>query len=262
MTTERTPILCSSLLNAHGFAHAFTTRLGGVSEGPFASLNFGRVLGDRVEHVEENHRRLADAVGYAVAKLYETSQVHGAHIVDVAAMDDVVQTRTIEADALVTRAESVAVAVRTADCLPVLLAHPQSGSVAAVHAGWRGAAAGIVSRTVARLEAQGCPRAEIVAAIGPHIRACCFEVGDEVIAALNASSGTDVRRRGRSEQPHADLSAAVRAQLANAGVTQLDEVIACTHCDTHRFHSFRRDGKQSGRLLSVIVARSSAQESA
>jgi YfiH family protein len=145
--------------------------------------------------------------------------------------------------------------VRTADCVPLLLADRATGFVAAVHAGWKGVAACIAERAIEALVREGARPSGIVAAIGPHIRACCFEVGGEVIATLDAASGVSTARPGLRGKPHAELAAALRAQLERAGVQGVDDVGGCTMCDAERFFSYRRDGALAGRLIAAIAPR-------
>lgn len=250
-------ILTSALLCAHGFAHAFSTRRGGVSAPPFDALNLGRAVGDDAAAVAENHARLARAAGYEPARLFETSQVHGAGV-HVLAGASVEATRAIEADALLARVPGDAVGVRTADCVPVLVGDPETGAALAVHAGWRGVAARIVPLAVRRLlEVTGAPAARLVLAIGPHIRLRAFEVGDEVAAAIAAASEPGVVVRDLGPRPHVDLARAVRVQLSALGVEpeRVDDVGGCACDEPERFYSHRRDGARSGRMLSVIVAR-------
>ncbi|WP_268921253.1 peptidoglycan editing factor PgeF [Sandaracinus amylolyticus] len=247
-------VIRSALLSRAGFAHGFATRVGGVSAPPFDSLNLGRSVGDDLAAVEENHRRLAREVGYDVARLYETSQVHGAAVRAVSAGDDVTSVRRVEADALVAAGEGIAVGVRTADCIPVLVADEASGRVAAIHAGWRGVVANVVPRGI---EALGAPASGLVCAIGPCIRAASFEVGEDVAEQIQAvARGEDVIERGFAK-PHVDLVRAVIAQLAELGVARgrIEDVGGDTFAEDARFFSHRRDGGKSGRMLSVIVAR-------
>jgi len=239
----------STLLDAHDFAHGFSTRQGGVSEGAFASLNLARTVGDDPAAVAENTRRFVEAIG-GPKRLYEVSQVHGDTIVEVAG-EPVADVRPIEADALLTRAAGAAVAVRTADCVPVLLADPRTGAVAAVHAGWRGVEARIVPEAVARL---GHPT-RLLAAIGPHIRLDAFEVGPEVAERIAAAAHGEPVVQPRDPRPHVDLARAVRAQLVHAGVERIDDVGGCTHAEADRFFSHRRDAGHTGRHLSAIAAR-------
>lgn len=245
--------LRSALLARHGFAHGFSLRTGGVSEGPFATLNLGRSVGDDPLAVAENARRFAEAIGVDLARLHEVSQVHGRAVLSVAPEADVSSSRSVEADALVARGGAAA-AVRTADCMPILVAHPPSGAVAAVHAGWRGVVARVLD---AAIDAMGVPPEELLAAIGPHIRAEAFEIGEDVAREIAASAcGADVILP-RSPRPHADLARAVRAQLAARGVAddRVDDVGGCTLTDAARFFSHRRDAGRTGRHLAAIASR-------
>lgn len=240
-------LLRSPLLERHGFAHGFSLRTGGVSEGPFASLNLGRTVGDDLERVAENTRRFAAAAG--VGPLFEVSQVHGREVVRVEAGADLGAIRRREADALVTAAAGVAVGVRTADCVPVLLGDRASGAVAAVHAGWRGIVAGVLD---AAIDALAVDPAGLIAAVGPHIRA--FEVQDDVAHQIAAAArGADVVL-AREPRPHVDLAKAVVAQLRARGLTEVDDVGGCTLTEPARFFSHRRDAGLTGRHLSVIAA--------
>lgn len=238
----------STLLEEHGFVHGFSTREGGVSEGPFGSLNLGRTVGDDPAHVAENTRRFVAALGGP--RLFEVSQVHGREVVEVGAAP-VAAVRRVEADGLIAATAGDAVAVRTADCVPILLGNVETGAVAAVHAGWRGVEARIVPVAVARL---GDPAA-LVAAIGPHIRRDAFEVSEEVAARIAASAHGAEVVEARAPRPHVDLAAAVMAQLRHAGVERVDDVGGCTHAQPDRFFSHRRDAGRTGRHLSAIVAR-------
>ena len=251
----------SKLLTQHGFRHGFSLRTGGVSEGPYASLNLGRAVGDDLAAVEENHRRLAADVGYELARLFEVSQVHGGEVRVVGPDDLPEDVRRVSADALVAPATvpEVAVGVRVADCAPVLLADPVTGAVAAVHAGWRGTVARVIDAAIDALERETGARAtDLVAAIGPHIRAGAFEVGDDVAAQIaRVAHGEDVVRVGY-DKPRVDLAAVVRAQLIARGLSpeRIDDVGGCTMEEPSRFFSFRRDGKHSGRHVGVILTRS------
>lgn len=248
----------SALLARHGFAHGFSTRRGGVSAPPFDSLDLGRTVGDDPAAVEENHRLLAMDVGYEVARLFETSQVHGGAVRAIEAGDEVRAVRAVEADALVATRAGDAVGVRTADCIPVLVADPGSGAVAAIHAGWRGVVAGVVGAGVRGLAARaGAPASRLVAAIGPCIRAASFEVGEDVARRIaEVAHGADVIVPG-DPRPRVDLVRAVVAQLSALGLPRdaIDDVGGDTFAEPERFFSHRRDAARSGRMLSVIVAR-------
>jgi YfiH family protein len=237
-------------LESEGFLAAFTERSGGVSRGPFWSLNLGFATGDRRDLVAENRRRLRDALG--VGPFTVARQVHGAAVVTVgpegagAGFDG--PTGALVGDVLATRSPRVAVAVLVADCVPVALAEPRTGRLAAVHAGWRGLAAGVVDAAVAAFER---PR-EVVAAIGPCVGPDHYEVGPEVVAAVRA--GTDgcavaIRTSGR---PRLDLGATIERRLRRLGVTRLVRTELCTACRPDRFFSHRRDGR-TGRQALVAV---------
>ncbi|MFK7985912.1 MAG: peptidoglycan editing factor PgeF [Sandaracinaceae bacterium] len=249
MQVDEVPLIRASRLLAEGFAHGFSTRAGGVSEGAFESLNLARTVGDEAALVAENSRRFSHALGVSTRNVYEVSQVHGRALVEVERHDDVAATRLLEADALLTRHPGLAVAVRTADCVPVLLANRSSGAVAAVHAGWRGVTARIVEGALARLG----DAKDICATIGPHIRA--FEVGDDVAAQIDEVSHGATVVEARDPRPHVDLAAALCAQLEHGGVHDIEDVGGCTLSEGARFFSYRRDAGVTGRHLSAIVAR-------
>lgn len=247
--------LRSSLLERHGFAHAFSLRTGGVSAAPFDSLNLGRSVGDDPRAVSENLARFLAAVD--AKDVFEVSQVHGREVVIVDEGDEVLATRAREADALVTRIRGACVGVRTADCAPILIADPERGAVAAVHAGWRGVVARVIDAALDRMIALGASAGELVVAIGPHIRADAFEVGDDVAAQIaREAHGEDVVLRG-AERPRVDLAKTIRAQLSRRGVRDenVDDVGGCTFTEPSRFFSHRRDAGRTGRHLAVIRAR-------
>lgn len=257
-------MLLSETLKKAGFAHGFSTREGGVSEAPFESLDFA-ILRDP-DKLRENQRRLAAAVGFEPSRLFQSRQVHGPAL--LVAHGDPKEMIDREADALVAEPGSKdAVAIRIADCVPVLLADPESGRVAAVHAGWRGVVADVVGTTVRHLvasRARAGDAGSLVAAIGPCIGPCCFEVGADVGETIaRATAPEAVARRDEARgKAFVDLRAAVRAQLRALGLADrsIEDVpertrAGCTRCDAQRFYSYRRDGDASGRLIAVIAAR-------
>jgi YfiH family protein len=214
-------------LDLPGGSVLFTTRRGGVSDGPYASLNLGLWTDDDPERVRENRERVRREAG--AERLAQGRQVHGTF---VAVESDAVQ----EADGQVTARHGVAPMVLTADCLPVALVAPEA--VGMLHAGWRGLAGGIVGEGVAALRGLGAGR--VAAAIGPGAGACCYEVGDEVRRALGTTGRT------------ADLKAIARDQLAAAGVDEVHDVGLCTICcDPRLFFSHRRDDGVTGRQAGV-----------
>ncbi|MBN8232981.1 peptidoglycan editing factor PgeF [Corallococcus macrosporus] len=236
--------------------HGFATRAGGVSEGPYASLNLGFSVGDERAHVEENHRRLAQAAGAKLGALCRVSQVHGDTVLEArGGADEVLRPTLGEADALWTEGEGSWVAVGTADCVPVLIVDPRGGRVAAVHSGWKGTDLEISARAVEALVARGSQPEHLLAAVGPCIQACCYEVSAELGERFRARFGPDVVREG--PKPHLDLPSAVKASLLKAGLKpgQVDVLQACTACERDRFFSHRRDAGRTGRHLNFVVHR-------
>lgn len=224
-----------------GACARFTDREGGVSGGPYASLNLGPWTDDVPEDVAENRRRVADAAG---AVLAQGHQVHGPVVHRVtatpwpegpgAAGAGIAAGRAPEADGQVTALSGVAPIVLTADCLPVVVAG--GGAVAALHAGWRGLTNGILRAGVEAVREMGAGGV-LRSAVGPGAGPCCYEVGDEVRAFFHPRF-----HRGRA----IDLAAAAAAVLRDAGVAQVEVVGLCTMCDG-RFFSHRRDGGVTGR---------------
>jgi YfiH family protein len=215
----------------------FTTRRGGVSQGPYASLNLGRWTDDRREDVECNRALVAARVG-AVARLAYGRQVHGArvHRVRLAPSE---ATPPEEADGQATALAGVAPMVLAADCLPIALAG--EGAVAMLHAGWRGLAAGVIAEGVGALRELGAT-GPIHAAVGPGAGVCCYEVGEEVHAAFSEQAAAV--RDGRN----LDLKAIARLELERAGVTVVHDAELCTLCtDPSLFFSHRRDRGVTGR---------------
>ncbi len=262
--TDRAEFLESTLLRDAGFRHAFFTRNGGVSRGAYRSLSFSIAAGDDPVHVSQNLERAALALGVPSGRIHFLSQVHGQITRTLSGNEEQAALIHVEGDALASRAYSraLACAVRSADCVPVLLADRKSGAVAAAHAGWRGAVNGIVSSALAALRALS-PDPDLVAAIGPHISLAAFEVSEDVAQTLLlASRDPQIVDHGHgttwaSGKPHVDLRRMLRAELRGQGLADgsIDDVWGCTVLEPERFFSFRRDGKASGRHLSAIVPR-------
>ncbi|MDH5492565.1 MAG: peptidoglycan editing factor PgeF [Myxococcales bacterium] len=251
-------ILRSRLLAREGFDHGSSLRTGGQSAPPFDSLNLGRGLGDDEGAVRANHERMAARAGYRPERLFEVSQVHGTRVREVSEAEEPPGVRAEEADGLLAGPGGLAIGVRTADCVPLLLADPERGVVAAVHAGWRGIEAGIAPLALQSLAARGARPDRMIACIFPHICPRCFEIGEDVATRLVAAAGGEgavIRRE--AGRPRADLSAILRLQLLGGGIdpAHVEEVQGCTFEDSSRFFSFRRDGGQTGRHLTVIVSR-------
>lgn len=178
-------------------------------------------------------------------------QIHS----DIVVKADGARGRLGEGDALIADVAGLMVGVRTADCVPILMADERYRVVAAVHAGWRGTLARIAGRAVEAMRREyGTRPADLVAAIGPAIGVCCYEVGPDVAAAF---SGSFPQLDGRRERPHLDLEEANRRVLVDAGVPveRIRAAHLCTRCRPEDFHSYRRDGKLAGRMLSAIGVR-------
>ncbi len=248
--------LRSSLLESAGFKHAFFTRHGGCSTGEYQSLNFSYAVGDEPNAVDENFARAGRSLGLSAERLYFLAQVHGATAIDLetGAAATRAELMHVQGDALVSGDASAACCVRTADCLPILVADQSTGRVAAIHAGWRGLVGGVIPSALVQLG--GDPR-NCLAAIGPHITVQHFEVSDEVARELaQCSPALNVVRRG-DPRPFVDLEAVARAHLLHGGLAAaaIDRVGGCTYADSVDYFSFRRQGRQSGRHLSAIVPR-------
>jgi YfiH family protein len=223
--------------------HAISTRAGGVSEGRFASLNVSFSVGDDQGNVEENLRRLQQALG--ADELFSAYQVHG-KVVTLVEPDTAPRPRC---DVLMTRSAQRALMLRYADCTPVLLADRKRRAVAAVHAGWRGSAVRAAGAAVqAMQQAFGTHPGDLLAGIGPAIGPCCYEVGQDVIDAF----------RDRPElisQSRLDLWEANRQALVEAGVPaeQIELARICTQCHPERFFSHRANaGVPAGRFAGII----------
>ena len=220
----------------------FTTRRGGVSTGPYASLNLGLYTEDDPANVSENRDRLAAAVDVPRRRFQQGFQVHASHVRALDAPPDP-DEEPAPADGQATSVPGVAAVVVAADCLPIALAAP--GAVAMLHAGWRGLRAGVVAEGVRAVRELG-GRGPVEAAIGPGAGGCCYEVGDEVHAAF-ADHGP-AARNGRN----VDLKVIARRQLEAAGVAAVHDVGVCTLCtDPALFFSHRRDGGVTGRQAGV-----------
>ena len=245
--------------------HAFTTRLGGVSEGVFASLNLAMHRGDVPENVEKNYEILADALDFDLNNLVLTHQTHS-DIVRVVTKSD---ARRLdhhsypECDALITNDAGCALVVFTADCTPILLWDSTTGAVGAVHAGWRGTAADIAGKAVRKMVSEyGCDPINIRAAIGPNIGACCFETDSDVPEAIIKTFGNDaaafITKSG--EKYHVDLKAVNALALRRAGVEKIEIAEDCTMCAPDRFWSHRITGANRGSQGAVIVCKGDKNE--
>ncbi len=267
--------LTSRLLTAEGVVHGFSVRTGGVSRGPYASLNLGRGVGDEPAAVDENLRRLAEAAGLDGPRAFASAhQVHGDRVVGAAGGAPLTeifppsagteaappeQDASVRADAVVALEPGVAAAVRVADCVPVLLYAKDRGLAAAVHSGWRGARASIAGRGVRALQhVSGADPSRMLAAVGPCIGRCCYEVGKDLASLFRSLFGPlaadDPETTAR---PHLDLRFCVESALREAGVREelIEHAGGCTSCDISACFSHRRDRGITGRHLAFVASR-------
>jgi len=228
-----------------GIIHGFSTRRAEHTDltlGPHSSPN---------PMVQINRVRFLAAVGAAGWPIMKLKQVHSGSVVDM--NDSSAANDAVEGDAAVTDIKGIMLGVQSADCVPILIADSSGAAVAAIHAGWRGTAAHIVEATVARIrEKFSIDPKNLIASIGPHIGVCCYEVGDDVLEAIADSAVFE--RKSEWPKPHLNLAEANRLQLLNAGLADHKVEISslCTRCRKDLFHSYRRDGKKTGHMLSVI----------
>jgi len=280
-----TPLPISTFATLSAFPdliHAVSTRYGGTSLPPYDSLNLTFTSGDRPEAVEENHQRLCSALEVPRAALVSPRQVHGATVHRVGTRD---RGRFIpECDALVTSDRGVALLLRFADCVPILLFDPQQAAIGLAHAGWRGTVAGVAQATVtAMVEDLGSRPSDLIAAIGPAIGPCCYEIGPDVVAAVRAVFGTDTDLLGPPPRPvkgkpvqaarplhasprsqseakhvppvHFDLWGANEMLLRLAGVEQIEVAGICTCCHSDQFFSYRAQNGKTGHHGALLCIR-------
>ena len=266
-----------------GIRHAFFTRVGGVSEGIYATLNAGVGSDDARDRVAENRARMAAALGCPAENLLTLYQIHSPTIV-VADKAWPADARP-RADGIVTQVPGLAIAASTADCGPVLLADPDARVIGAAHAGWRGALTGVVEATIAAMEGLGAAhagwrgaltgvveatiaamerlgaeRSRIHAAIGPMIRQANYEVGADLVAQFVSADPANARFFVPATRPgHSmfDLAGYVMSRLERAGIGVREDLGLCTYADPARFYSFRRTTHRGepdyGRHLNAIV---------
>jgi YfiH family protein len=254
-------------LAAHGdIVHFVSTRIGGVSQDPCASLNLSFRVGDQAAAVLTNRQRLAEGLGIQLDAMVAAQQVHDTHVEIVSPAERGRGATDFESalpatDALVTNEPGLCLLVMAADCVPILLYDPRRRLIGAAHAGWRGTVAGMAGRVVATMtEAYGCNPADLLALVGPSIGPEDYEVGDEVATHAEAAfprSVARVIRRAAGRNPHFDLWTANVLQLGDAGVRSDHIAVAgiSTFATPERFFSERRDHFPTGRFAAGIMLR-------
>jgi len=237
--------------------HAFFTRQGGVSEGIYASLNGGLGSSDDPASVAENRRRMTQELGIASDALISVHQIHSA---DAVIVEGPWTGERPKADGMATAVPGIALGITTADCGPVLFADPHVGVIGAAHAGWRGAATGVLESTIEAMERLGARREKIVAVLGPTISQAAYEVGPDFIDRLVSAAADNDRFFKPSERPdHAmfDLPGYIGMRLEAAGIGEFANLGLCTYTDEDKFFSYRRTTHRGepdyGRLISAIV---------
>ncbi|MEX0374849.1 peptidoglycan editing factor PgeF [Spiribacter pallidus] len=228
-----------------GVNAGFTLRTGGVSTPPYDSLNLALHVGDDPARVRDNRHRFIEAAGLAMAPRW-LSQVHGTRVIHTDAVDPDITP----ADGVWSDRPGQPCAVLVADCLPVLLAERDGACVAAVHAGWRGLAAGVIDQVI---QALPVPSTRLAACIGPCIGVGAFGVGREVIDAFHAAGRPAVYEQ-RGQDRRVDLRATARKLLRDRGIGEVADIGSCTHSDHAGCFSYRRDGV-TGRLAGFIARR-------
>ncbi|MDE7042737.1 MAG: peptidoglycan editing factor PgeF [Oscillospiraceae bacterium] len=253
----------SSILDAPGLIHGFSTRLGGVSEGPFASLNFrgGGPEPDVRENVRENYRRFCEALGTDVHNVVQSHQVHEDTVRHVTGADrgkGLFAATDYTADALVTDEPDLSLMVFSADCIILLLHDPVTASIGAVHAGWRGTALDLPAKTVGEMgRLFGAKPEDIRVAVGAGIGPCCFETHDDVPDAMRSAfgGGAEAHIRPKGEKWTVDLKGINAWRLREAGVRveNIDVCTACTACRTDLYWSHRITGDRRGGQGALIA---------
>ena len=235
-----------------GLVHAISTRQGGVSEAPYATLNLSYTVQDESQRVSENRRRFATALGGDIGRLVGSWQVHGDDVLVVD--DDFDPNGTLpRVDIQITDRPGWLLSLRFADCTPLLMLHPERRAIAVVHAGWRGTRIRAAATAVRALhERYGADPRGLLVGIGPAIGPCCYEIGEEV-AEQFADRSEAVLRNGRP-RPHLDLWALNRRAVVEAGVPPEQVRVAelCTRCHADRFFSHRAHGFPAGRFGAAI----------
>jgi YfiH family protein len=237
--------------------HGITTRFGGVSAGPLASLNMGRRAVDSAENIIENHRRVAETLGVSPGSFVYSDQVHGARIREVNREN--LAEPILETDGLMTDIPGVTLVTLYADCMPIMIYDSEHRAIGMAHAGWRGTAQEIGPKLVrAMADRYGSRPETLLAALGPAIGTCCFEVGDEVVSAFEAMVQLKDHKHWlhwQSGKPHVDLALINTVLLTGAGVDPkaIIDTSLCTRCNPDLLYSHRRDHGSTGRMAALMA---------
>ncbi len=243
-----------------GLVHGVFSRRGGVSAPPFDTLNVGSTVGDDLANVLINRQRMAEALGMRDEDMRTVWQVHGADVVVIRGRGPQ-EWPPPQADGILTREIGLPLVMRFADCVPILLYDPVQRVAGIAHAGWRGTVAGAGAATVRTMcDAFGSRPADILAAIGPSIGPCCYEVGEEVVAQIREVFGDreELFHAANGKGPRLDLWAANRLALEQAGVEQIEVAGICTACRKDEFFSHRAEAGRTGRFGVVIMLKEEA----
>ncbi len=243
---------CSSITAKHGFF----TRAGGISPAPFTGLNLGGTVGDDVVNVQQNHALMYEVMDIDGSRAVTTWQVHGADV--VMAHAPVPERKWLaKADGVITNQPNVPLVMRFADCVPILYHDPVQQAIGMAHAGWRGTVQGMAQEmVVAMQEAYGSKPQDIVAVIGPSISQVHFQVGEEVVSAIQERYGTDealIVRDANDGTAYVDLWEANKRDLQMVGVEQIEIMGLCTYAHTEQFYSHRAEKGRTGRFGVVIT---------
>jgi YfiH family protein len=239
--------------------HAFCTRRGGISEGNFVSLNFSPKEGDSKDNVRSNWKILAEAFNLEMAQFFVVNQVHGKEILTIdRPLADIIVPEPPQFDAIITDQPGVAIGIKTADCVPIFFVDKVKRIIGVAHAGWRGTALSIAAKLVDTLiTGFGCRTDDLIAAIGPAIGPCCYQVDEPVFNAMRGHKGreTFVSSAQAKGKWMLDLPLANKMQIIGRGILDRNIYTAgcCTSCNRDMFYSHRGEGENTGRQLNFIM---------
>lgn len=251
----------SPLLEPFDFIiHGFLSRIGGVSKAPFYSLNFDTRDGDDSENIEQNKAIAGKLFGFDKERLLTIKQVHGNDVLIIdKPVKNIAELSQMPADAIVTNQCNIAVAILTADCVPIVLVDPVLKVIGIVHAGWRGTAKGVVQKAIEAMTLQfGSQKKNLIAAVGPSIGQCCYKVDEAVAKEFGwekAKHCSDDFIQKSGDNWRLDLKKANTAQMLQSGILEKNISVEnlCTSCRNDLFFSYRKDNKKTGRQLNFIV---------